>query len=146
MFGLSTIALRWIGGAVLVLLLLGAVYAKGWLDRDKDFSKYKVEVKAAAMAQEEATKRAITAQEQITKRTEVKYEKDISTLRAVYNRLRGTTGGSAMSTVPNPATDPAQATAYYLDVAPELATQCGETTQQLVSLQEWIADQSQVAQ
>lgn len=141
MFGLSIVAVRWIGGAVFVLLLLGGVYAKGWLDRDKDFSKYKVEVKAAVMAQEEATKRAITAQEQITKKTEVEYEKDISTLRAVYNRLRGSTSSSAVSTIPNPATDPAQATAYYLDVAPELAIQCGETTQQVIGLQEWIKEQ-----
>lgn len=121
-------------------------YYKGYSSQKEKFDAYKVEVASAAKAQEEATKRAIQAQEQINKRTEIKYEKDISTLRAVYDRMRRTAGSSALPYGPDPATDPAQATAYYLDVAPELATQCGETTQQLVSLQEWIADQSQVTQ
>ena len=52
MFGLSTVAIRWIGGVVLVLLVLGGVYAKGRHDVQVKFDAYKAEVKAAAAAQE----------------------------------------------------------------------------------------------
>ena len=142
MFGLDSIVLRIAGIAIAVAALFGYGYYKGYSGEKERFDAYKVKVIAAAKAQEEETQRVMKEQERITKRTEAKYEKDISTLRAVYNRLRGSTSGSAMSTIPDPATDPAQATAYYLDVAPELANQCGETTQQLINLQEWVKEQS----
>lgn len=141
MFGLSTIALRWIGGALFVLLLLGAVYAKGWLDRDKDFSKYKVEVKALAMAQEQKTQQVIMQQDKITKKASDQYAKDLAAIRNTYQRLRFNNGGSTLSTIPDPASDPAATTTYYLSVAPELATGCAETTSQLIALQGWIKDQ-----
>ena len=146
MFGLSTVAIRWIGGALLVFATIFGIYYKGRLDEREIFNRYKAEVKAAAAAQEAKTEQVIIQQERITKKAEERYAKDLASIRNTYQRLRGTTSSSSMSTAPDPATDPSQATAYYLDVAPELATQCGETTQQLVSLQEWIADQSQVAQ
>ena len=142
MFGLDSIVLRIAGIAIAVAALFGYGYYKGYSGEKERFDAYKVKVIAAAKAQEEETQRVMKEQERITKRTGAKYEKDISTLRAVYNRLRGSTSGSAMSTIPDPATDPAQATAYYLDVAPELANQCGETTQQLINLQEWVKEQS----
>ena len=146
MFGLSTVVIRWIGGALLVLATIFSIYYKGRLDEREIFNRYKAEVKAAAAAQEAKTEQVIIQQERITKKAKERYAKDLASIRNTYQRLRGTTSGSSMPTAPDPAADPSQATAYYLDVAPELATQCGETTQQLVSLQEWIADQSQVAQ
>ena len=144
MFGLDTVVLRLIGIIVAVIATFSFGYYKGYSGQKEKFDAYKVEVASAAKAQEEATKRAIQAQEQITKRTEIKYEKDISTLRAVYDRMRRTAGSSALPNSPDPATDPAQATAYYLDVAPELAVQCAETTQQLTNLQDWVNEQGQV--
>ena len=144
MFGLSTVVIRWIGGALLVLATIFSIYYKGRLDEREIFNRYKTEVKAAAAAQEAKTEQVIIQQERITKKAEERYAKDLASIRNIYQRLRGSTSSSSMPTAPDPAADPSQATAYYLDVAPELATQCGETTQQLVSLQEWIADQSQV--
>ena len=144
MFGLDTVVLRLIGIIVAVIATFSFGYYKGYSSQKEKFDAYKVEIASAAKAQEEATKRAIQAQEQINKRTEIKYEKDISTLRAVYDRMRRTAGSSALPSVPDPATDPAQTTAYYLDVAPELAVQCAETTQQLTNLQDWVNEQGQV--
>lgn len=141
MFGLSTVAMRWIGGAILILLLLGGVYAKGWLDRDKDFAKYKIEVKALAMAQEQKTQQVIMQQDKITKKASDQYAKDLAAIRNTYQRLRYNTSGNAMSTIPDPASDPAGATNYYLSIAPELATGCAETTSQLIALQNWVKDQ-----
>lgn len=142
MFGLSTIAMRWIGGALFVLLLLGAVYAKGWLDRDKDFSKYKVEVKALAMAQEQKTQQVIMQQDKITKKASDQYAKDLAAIRNTYQRLRYSNGSGIVSTIPDTASDPAGATTYYLSIAPELATGCAETTSQLIALQNWVKEQS----
>lgn len=142
MFGLSTIAIRWLAGAMFVASVVFGLYYKGRLDERKLFNAYKAEVKAAALAQEEVTRRAIATQQQITKKAEERHAKDISTLRVVYDRMRKPSSGSAVPFIPDTARDPAQATAYYLDVAPELAVQCGETTQQVISLQDWINEQS----
>lgn len=147
MFGFILTPTAKIAAAFIACVLLFSFgYYKGNTSMKTKFDAYKVEVQAAAKAQEESTKRIIKAQEQVTQKAEKQHEKDISSLRAVYNRLRKSTSSSALSAIPDPSADPAQATAYYLDVAPELATQCGETTQQVVSLQSWINDQLQVSQ
>lgn len=137
MFGLSTVAIRWLAGAMLVASVVFGLYYKGRLDERKLFDAYKAEVKAAALAQEEVTRRTIATQQQITKKAEERHAKDISTLRAVYSRMRQSAGSGPVPAIPDTATDPAQATAYYLDVAPELAIQCAETTQQMINLQDW---------
>ena len=145
MFGfLLTPAAKIIGIVLIVAGVFGFGYYKGNSYQKEKFDAYKIEVSAAAKAQEEETKRIIKTQQQITAKAEKRHEKDISSLRAIYDRMRRTSGSGTLSTAPDPAKDPSQATAYYLDVAPELAIQCGETTQQLVSLQNWVNDQSQV--
>jgi len=142
MFGLDSIVLRIAGIAIAVAALFGYGYYKGYSGEKERFDAYKVKVIAAAKAQEEETQRVMKEQERITKRTEAKYEKDISNLRVVYNGLRKSTSSSAVSVIPDPSKNPIEATSYYLDVAPELANQCGETTQQLINLQEWVKEQS----
>lgn len=127
-----------------LVLLFSFGYYKGYSNQKQKFDTYKAEIAAFAKAQEENTKRVINTQEQITKKAEIKHEKDISSLRAIYDRLRKSTSGSAMSTVPDSTTNPAEATSYYLAVAPELATQCGETTQQVVNLQAWVTEQQEL--
>ena len=144
MFGLDSVVLRIIGIATAVAAVFGFGYYKGYSGEKERFDAYRVKVIAAAKSQEEATNRAINEQKQITKRTEVQYEKDISTLRSVYSRMRNTTSRGTVSTVPDPTTDPAQTTAYYLDVAPELVIQCGETTQQVITLQNWVREQGEI--
>lgn len=141
MFGLDSIVLRIAGIAIAVAALFGYGYYKGYSGEKERFDAYKVKVIAAAKAQEEETQRVMKEQERITKRTEAKYEKDISNLRVVYNGLRKSTSSSAVSVIPDPSKNPIEATSYYLDVAPELANQCGETTQQLINLQEWVKEQ-----
>lgn len=142
MFGLDSIVLRIAGIAIAVAALFGYGYYKGYSGEKERFDAYKVKVIAAAKAQEEETQRVMKEQERITKRTEAKYEKDIFNLRVVYNGLRKSTSSSAVSVIPDPSKNPIEATSYYLDVAPELANQCGETTQQLINLQEWVKEQS----
>ena len=145
MFGFILTPTAKVAGAfILAVLLFSFGYYKGYANIKHKFDTYKAEVAAFAKAQEEQTKQTIKTQEQITKKAEVQYEKDISSLRALYNRMRKQSSIGSVSTIPNPATNPSEAAAYYMDVAPELAVGCAETTQQVVSLQSWVNDQLQV--
>ena len=132
---------------VAAVLIALAVVAGGWmlyLRERNNFAEYKADVAAAVKAQQDKTNLITKQQNRITKKAEETYAKDVASIRSVYDGLRKSNGGGSMSSVPNPTTEPAQATAYYLDVAPDLATGCAETTQQLVSLQSWINEQQQV--
>lgn len=145
MFGFAISPAIKVAAAFIGLVLLFSFgYYKGYSNEKQKFDTYKAEVAAFAKAQEENTKRVIQSQEHITKKAEIKHEKDISSLRAIYDRLRKSTSGSAMSSVPDTTSNPAQATAHYVSIAPDLATGCAETTQQLVDLQGWIKDQGEV--
>ena len=146
MFGLSTIAIRWIGAALLVFAIVFSIYYKGRLDERKLFDAYKTEVKALAMAQQEKIETMKKVQSQITKKAEADHEKSLSNLRGIYStlRVRQPANSCGLSEVPDSATKPAEAAAYYVSVAPELATGCAETTQQLIDLQDWIKDQGEV--
>jgi hypothetical protein len=143
MFGISDKLTLVLAAVIAAASVFAAGYWKGYSGEKEKFDAYKVEVQTIAKAQEENTKRIIESQKQITQKAEKQHEKDVSSLRAIYDRLRKSTSSSAVSAVPDTTANPAEATAYYLAVAPELATQCGETTQQVVSLQNWINDQLQ---
>ena len=144
MFGLSTVAIRWIGGALLVFATIFGIYYKGRLDEREIFNRYKAEVKAAAAAQEAKTEQAIIQQQRITKKAGEQYAKDLASIRNTYQRLRDTTSSSTVSTSPNSSADSAARAAYFISVAPELAEQCAETTSQLIALQDWVKDQGKV--
>lgn len=139
---------RWIGAALLALVIVIGIYAKGRLDGHKKLVAYQAEVAAAAKAQQEKLDAMVHNQQQITKKAEANHAKSLASLRSTYAalRLRSQSGSGAVSSVPDPAKQPAEAAAYYVSVAPELAEQCAQTTQQLVDLQEWVGDQQEVAQ
>ena len=139
MFGTLSPLVRWIAGVVFVLLVLVAVYAKGWLDRDKDFSKYKTEVKAAAMAQEEKAKQIEARNQRLNEETKNAYNTKLAALRAYYS-MRVTKGIGTLPVIP---TTPEGIIGYSADNLPPVATlaaQCSETTLTLYSLQNWVKD------
>lgn len=139
---------RWIGAAVIALVVLIGVYAKGRMDEHKVLVAYKAEVTALAKAQEDKVAAIEKRQVQITKKAEVQYAQSLASIRSAYAalRLRGTAGSGQVSTVPDPAKHPDAAAAYYVSVAPDLAERCAETTQQLTDLQDWVGDQQENAQ
>lgn len=143
---LASPIIRWVGAILLTLAILGGCYVKGRIDERKLFDAYKAEVKAVAKAQQDKIDTMKKVQSQITKKAEVDHEKSLSNLRGIYStlRVRQPASSCGVSEVPDPATKPAEATAHYLSVAPELATGCAETTQQLVDLQGWIKDQGEI--
>lgn len=139
---LSSPLARWIGAALLTLVVLGGMYAKGRSDEKKVFLAYKLQVDAEAKAQQDKIATLVKSQSRITKKAEVDHEKSITSIRSTYSalRLHDTASRCGVSQVPDTATKPAEAAAHYVSVAPELAISCAETTQQLVDLQEWVRD------
>lgn len=138
---LATPAAKWLAGFIAVCLIFLAGYYKGYSHEHERFLAYKAQAEAAYNQQVKETERVNAVQEQTTKKVEAQYEKDLATIRAVYNRLRNQSSIGALSGVPDPTTDPAAAATYYLSVAPDLAARCAETTQQVIGLQTWIVDQ-----
>lgn len=141
MFGINDKLVWALAAAIAVASLFAAGYYQGYSSEHEKFLAYKAEAEAAYNQQVKETERITTAQQQITQKAEAQYEKDLATIRAVYSRLRNQSGNSALSGVPDPATNPAESAAYYLSVAPDLAARCAETTQQVIGLQTWILDQ-----
>ena len=131
---------------VIIICVIVAVVIGGWFlyyRERNNFAEYRTATIAAAKAQQDKTDLITKQQNRITKKAEESYAKDVASIRSVYDGLRKSNGGGSVSSVPDTTADAAQATAYYVSVAPDLATRCAETTQQVISLQDWIKDQGE---
>ena len=117
------------------LLLFGA-FATGWGLRNRDYMDYKREVYNAEKAQEAHVESIKKQQTLVNKGIEDEYNAKLILLRQYYANGVRQPSTSGVSTLSN-TTSVANATAAYY----ELAGQCAETTQQLVSLQSWINEQ-----
>jgi len=137
MFGLSAVAIRWIGGILLILAIIFGIYYKGRLDERELFNAYKAEVKAAADAQEEKTKQIEAKNKRLNEETKNAYNTQLANLRAYYGmRINKSTGS-----LPPIPTTPGGADGYSPDNLPApaiLAGQCAETTLNLLVLQNWV--------
>lgn len=127
---------RWIGAAVLVLVILGAVYLKGRHDVQIKFDEYRAQVKALAAAQEEKTNQINAKNQKLLLETKNAYNSQLANLRAYYSMRIGKSGGS-LPTIP---VAPGGIDAYSPDNLPPttiLAAQCAETTLTLIMLQNY---------
>ena len=123
-----------------VVLALSFAYYKGYdTMRDKHLA-FVAEVKALGDAQEAANKSAVEIAEVITEGVKNEYEARIATLRSQYaGRVRQCdTSGSKV-----PRTSATTSRADDLAADSRLAGLCAETTQQLISLQNWILKQQE---
>jgi hypothetical protein len=123
-----------------IVIALGLAYWSGY-DRMRDKHLLFVsEVKAVGEAQEAANKSAVEIAEVITEGVKNEYEARIATLRSQYSgRVRQCSSGSGqMSGTSNTTTR-----ADDLASDSRLAGLCAETTQQLISLQQWIVKQQE---
>ena len=135
---LFTSTARWIGAALLVLVILGSVYAKGRHDVQVKFDQYKAEVAAIAAAQEEKTKAIEAKNKRINEETKNAYNTKLAALRTYYGMRNQGTG--SMPILPY---TPHGAAGYTPDNLPPVATlaaQCAETTLTLYTLQNWVKD------
>jgi len=119
----------------LVIIVLFGFFSAGWSVRNRDFMDYKKGVEIAAKEQEAKVESIQKQHELVTKGISDEYDAKLTAVRNYYKSTsvwnnNGGSKTSGLSTAPSAAD---VATAYNL-----LAEQCAETTQQLVSLQEWI--------
>jgi len=139
MLGTSTL-IRWAAGVLLVVFVVLGIYYKGRLDEREIFNRYKAEVKAAAMAQEEKARQVEAKNQRLFKETQDAYNTKLAALRTYYG-MRINKGGSTVPGLPGAATGANGATTYELPALPPvetLAAQCAETTLTLTTLQDWV--------
>jgi hypothetical protein len=121
-------------------LALALAYWAGY-DRMRDkHLLFVAEVKAIGEAQEAANKSAVEIAEVITEGVKNEYEARIATLRSQYaGRVRQCSPSSGQVSSSSSTTSRAD------DLASDsrLAGLCAETTQQLISLQQWILKQQE---
>ena len=122
----------------IVVAVILAAYWKGYSDEHERFLKFQAEVAAIGKAQEQANQHAIEVAEIITEGVRSEYEARIDAVRRQYaGRVQQcSTGRSNL-----PATPKTTSRADELAADSRLAGLCAETTQQLISLQQWVAKQ-----
>lgn len=123
----------WLSIGAIVLAVIGFGYGK--YEHNK-YVTYKTEVEALAKVQEAKNESIKKQQELATKGIEKEYNAKLALLRQYYaNGVRQPSSGSMPTN--GITTQPVDAlTAYSI-----LAGQCAQTTQQLVSLQDWFKEQ-----
>ena len=122
---------------VAVLLLCG-VYFAGWHSRDKDYMAFKTRVEAEGKAQEVHIESIKKQQELVTKGIENEYN---AKLAAIRNYYKSTSVWNNPSSGKVPGISAAPSATDVIASYNQLASACAETTQQLISLQDWIKTQ-----
>ena len=120
--------------AIGALLLCGCFY--GYVEHNR-FEAFKREVEYAAKAAEARTKAVEQQHALITKEISNDYQTKLTAIRNFYASGVHNPSSGAMSGISAAPRGTDAETAY-----PILAGQCAETTQQLVSIQDWINQQA----
>ena len=124
--------LEWLGVAA-VIFLAGAL--TGYSHEKHAFDVYRAEVSATAEAQQRETQKTIQKHEKIAQETKSDYEKRIADIRRAYGGVRYNNGAGLMPTATQAASGSNAGPSYAI-----LAESCAETTQQLVSLQQFVKE------
>jgi len=118
--------------AVLVLLVFGAGYYKGFSNERDRFVAFKAELEAKAKAQDMLNKATEQKNKLIAENVKNEYEARLAALRNYYVGLRNA------DTNKLPRVPDTTSTTYAEASHPVFVGQCAETTLQLVSLQDWV--------
>ena len=125
---------RIIGVIVLIGALFGFGYYKGYSGEKQRFDTYKADIEAQVKAQEAINEATKKQQDIIGKSIRSDYENKLSALKSYYGGVRQQSSTS-LSTLPN--------SSFSINAeTPNLELACASTTQQLVSLQEWVVEVS----
>lgn len=124
-----------IGVIALVGVLFGSGYYKGYSSEKERFDAFKADLEAQVKAQEAINEATKKQQDIISKSIRSDYENKLNSLKSYYGGLRQQSSSTTLSPIPN-STIGLDGKATNLELA------CSYTTQQLVSLQEWIVEVS----
>ena len=123
-------------GLVAIVLTVG-IYMKGRHDVQIKFDQYKAEVAAAAKLQADDTAKKDAKNQKLIEDTKNAYNTSVANLRAYYS-LRLNKGGGAVSGLPATTNGVNDYSPDNLPSATVLASQCAETTLNLISLQNFV--------
>jgi len=126
---------RIIGVIVLVGALFGAGYYKGYSGEKERFDAFKADLEAQVKAQEAVNESIKKQQDIIGKSIRSDYENKLNSLKSYYGGMRQQSSTTGLSTLPS-------TTIGFDGKAPNLELTCAYTTQQLISLQDWIVEVS----
>ena len=120
----------------IIAVLCAVVFGSGWWIGYSRYIEYKKSVEIAAKTQEAKVESIKKQHELVTKGIQNEYDAKLALLRTYYDNGMHKPNTSAL---PNFSATPsiADVSAAYTS----LIGQCAQTTQQLVSLQEWINEQ-----
>lgn len=127
-----------IGVIALVGVLFGSGYYKGYSSEKERFDAFKADLEAQVKAQEAINEATKKQQDIIAKSIRSDYENKLNTLKSYYGGVRQQSSSSTLSAIP-------KSTFNINGEATNLELACAYTTQQLVSLQEWIVEVSKTA-
>ena len=118
--------------AVLVALMFGFGYYKGYSNQREKFVDFKNELEAKAKAQDMLNKATEQKNKLIAENVKNEYEARLAALRNYYVGLRNA------DTNKLPRVPDTTSTTYAEASHPVFVGQCAETTLQLISLQDWV--------
>ncbi len=108
----------------------------GWSYEYRNLVAYKAKVEAVAKTQQAKNESVQKQQALVSKASKENYEAKLSAIKSYYGGVRQPSSGS-MSPIPN-------STISINGEATNLQLACAYTTQQLVSLQDWIKESATV--
>lgn len=130
-----------IGAIVLVGVLFGSGYYKGYSAEKERFDAFKAELAAQAKAQEIVNNAKKQQQETISKSIRSEYEAKLSALNSYYGGVRQQSSTNKLSEV--------SSTTFSVDgktTNPVFVRQCAQTTLMLGQLQDWVLEVSKTDQ
>ena len=133
MFGLINPLYKILGIVGLVAALFGFGYYKGYSAEKARHDAFKAEIEASVLAQEKVNQQIIKRQDLVTKGIANEYKAKIARLESIY-------GGVQYSSSTAVSSDPSTASRIN-EKTKNLVLDCSITTQQLLSLQDWIEEQ-----
>ena len=133
MFGLINPLYKILGIVGLVVALFGFGYYKGYSAEKARHDAFKAEIEASVLAQEKVNQQIIKRQDLVTKGIANEYKAKIARLESVY-------GGVQYNSSAAVSTDTSTASRIN-EKTKNLVLDCSITTQQLLSLQDWIEEQ-----
>jgi len=126
---------RIIGIIVLIGALFGFGYYKGYSGEKQRFDTFKADLQAQVKAQEAINEATKKQQDIIGKSIRSDYENKLSALKSYYGGVRQQSSSNSLSTL-------SSSSSSINEETPNLELACANTTQQLVSLQEWVVEVS----
>jgi hypothetical protein len=133
MFGLINPLYKILGFVGVVVALVGFGYYNGYSAEKKRFDAFKAQIEAATIAQDKVNQQIIKRQDLVTKGITNEYKAKIARLESVYNGVQYSNSAAVSSS--------SSTTTGADEKTKNLVLDCAITTQQLLSLQDWIEEQ-----